>query len=253
MSEQGRPKYFNTDTYLDAVEMMINADEVERALWMLDNMPGYYRDNMPERALEILNTLHKKTWTAIQYSELKQDEPLSLEVADQVVPLRGMLVEQIVRSYNELSITPHIMELAPGGHWLPQYLKYKGLVFTYSSMSLTVGLEIGVEVLGPVMFVCFETIEHLADEADIYRNYLKMGAKADVFMLSTPLYTINGGEDNWRERELGHLRTYTPAEFMRFADKYFKGCKWEMVMGEEMILTGVKNVTPQQSNNHACD
>ncbi len=240
VDQQGCPKFFKVDTYLDAVEMMIDADEVERAIWMLDNMPGYYRDQVPERAIEIRETLHKKTWTAIQYAGLTNRVPLDVALVDAGIPLRGKLVDEIIEAFNTTGKCPHIMDLAPGGFWLPEFLKLRKRDFTYSFLSLTQDKDEQEKPDGPIIFVCFEVIEHLTDTSDIYRNYLKMGMKADVFMLSTPLYTINGGLDNWRDRDLGHLRTYTPQEFMSFAEKYFKGCKWELVMGEEMVLTGVR-------------
>jgi hypothetical protein len=63
----GRPYYFDVDMYLACVEQMISSDEVERALWMLDNMPGWYRDNPPQQAKKIRDQLLKRLYTTMDY------------------------------------------------------------------------------------------------------------------------------------------------------------------------------------------
>src|SRR4051812_35464670 len=63
----GRPRFFDIDIYLSVVEGMINADEVERAFWMLKNPPAYYRKYPPKRLLEIKERLHRQVWTPVQY------------------------------------------------------------------------------------------------------------------------------------------------------------------------------------------
>jgi hypothetical protein len=47
-----------------------------------------------------------------------------------------------------------------------------------------------------------------------------------MVFLSTPKFTWAGGMNNWQERQLGHLRTWTPKEFLDFAQKSFKNFTW---------------------------
>lgn len=240
MNSQGKPLFFDLERYLDSVEDMINADEVERAFWMLDNMPAYYRDHVPERAESIRKNLHKNLWTAVQYigahdSTIIDREQLMLEW-----PGRGKVVESIVCALNATSQTPNIMELAPGTYWLPVGLKHKGYNFTYEHLNVDQYDTVFEKPKGdePNIFVAFEIIEHLANEFEIYQNYLKFAKRADFIAVSTPLYTINGGEDKWHSRDLGHLRTYTPKEVQTLLERMFKGYNWTLYVDESITALG---------------
>lgn len=236
MNEQGKPIYFNTDQFLHVVEQMINADEVERALWMLDNMPGYYRDNPPARALEIRDRLHKQFYTAVQYAS-EVGDGVTPEAVLRAWPLRGEMLAMTIKRLNEVGAVPNVMEFADGTGWLATGLRAKGLRFTHESLSLK-GEYLNDSKPQASIFVAFEVIEHLADPWDIYRNYLKFDRQADLVFLSTPLYTINGGESNWQNRPLGHLRTYTPGEFQNVAERMFRGFKFEIVADDTMVAIG---------------
>jgi len=232
----GQPRYFSPDLACDVVEQLIDADEVERALLLLDNMPAFYRDNPTPRMLEIRESLHRQLWTPAQYVGIYSGLKLTDESVMASWALRYHLVEKEVE---RLGPGTHIMELAPGAHILPAGLRLKGLEFTYESMSLDAHTgDRALEVSGPVIFCAFELIEHSSNEWEIYQNYLKFKRKADVVMLSTPLYTYGGGMNNWRERELGHLRTYTPAEFHKIAAQMFSGYDWDCKTDDTIVLTG---------------
>lgn len=243
MNEQGKPLFFDPDIYLSAIEMMINADEVERALWMLDNFPAYYRDNPTRRALEIREALHRAVWTPVQYKGIYQDVVIDENHTKTHWPLRAQALEKIVRAQNEAGKTPYIMELAGGSNWIEAGLGHKGLKVDYAQLSLdeprALKYHPTLDQTTKKIFVCFELIEHLSNEFEIYQNYLKFGPVADVIILSTPLYTYNGGMPNWSKRELGHLRTYTPKDFVGIASKMFLNKEWSMTTGDgTMVLVG---------------
>jgi hypothetical protein len=231
--EIGRPRHFDVERFLDAVEDMINADEVERALLMLDNMPAYYRDHVPERAAEIRQSLHRQLWTPVQYAGIYEG------VIPDCWPGRAQVLEGLVRQLNSEGKAPHVMELAPGSGFIEAGLRERGLTCSYESLGLDKRKEPG-DVSGPAIFVAFEIIEHLSNEWEIYQNYLKFNREAEHILLSTPLYTCAGGMSGWRERPLGHLRTYTPLEFQQKAQAMFKGYQWKAFVDETIILLGSK-------------
>jgi hypothetical protein len=232
----GRPRFFDVDVYLSAVEHMINADEVERAFHMLDNMPAYYREHPPKRAAEIRESLNRQLFTPVQYKGIY--DGAAIDHATMPWPMRAQKLEELVR---ESVIVPHIMELAPGGHWIAEGLRHRGLDFTYESLGLDAGdWADASKGDGPAIFCAFEIIEHLANEQEIYQNYLKFNRPADVVMISTPLYTYAGGMDEWRERALGHLRTYTPTELHAVVARMFQGFDWHCYLDDTILLKGVR-------------
>lgn len=240
----GRPLFFDINIYLSVVEMMINADEIERALWMLDNPPAFYREkaNRPARLKEIKDKLNKATWTPVQYKGIYKDVEITAAHTEAHWPLRARLLEEEIKRLNDMRISPTLMELAPGGKWLEAGLRHKACGFNYECMSLDGStLEPDVKTVFNI-FIAFELIEHLSNENEIYQNYLKFNRHADIVMLSTPLYTWRGGMPNWEQRELGHLRTYTPDEFHDKASQMFEGYSWDAKIGDAndgtIVLTG---------------
>jgi hypothetical protein len=159
-------------------------------------------------------------------------------------PLRACVVERWVREKNEAGEFPFIMELAPGGFWLAEGLRHRECDFSYKSIGLDPGDWKGAASQGeagqPTLFCAFEIIEHLANEQEIYQNYLKFNREADVVMLSTPLYTCAGVAKDWRGAALGHLRTYTVGEFHEVASRMFQGREWSCVTDDTIVLMGVK-------------
>ncbi len=238
---QGMPLFFDVDVYLDVVEMMINADEVERAIHMLDNMPAYYRDHMPLRAHEIRLQLHANLVTTEGYKKEYELVPLDPNAIKMVWPHRAQMVEAYVRNFNRQGMRPHLMEFAPGSGYLPFYLNELGLDFSYEERGIdriSYFHKTAQTKSSPKVFIAFEVIEHLANPFEIYQNYAKFGVPADYVFLSTPLYTINGGEDKWRERLLGHLRTYTPDEFKEISRKMFLNYTFAYHLSDTITLVG---------------
>lgn len=248
-SQIGRPNYFDINHWLTVVEEYITCDEVERALWLLDNPPAWYRDHYPMRAKEMRDRLLTQFFTATDYS--KDPVPDSVIGAmDHDIP-RGEVVAKYVKELNDHDLVLNIRECAPGNYWLPFVLERQGLRFTYFGASLDPDLQRrAAEKLGdkftekplagcPLAFVCFEMLEHLHNPVEIYQSYLKTTrGLADRIFLSTPKYTFGGGMGNWFESALGHLRAYTPSEFHKFAAQYWPEFKWTMYDGHVMCLVG---------------
>ena len=267
MKNQGRPWYFDPDHYLDSVEQMISADEIKFAKQMLDNMPGWYRDNPPKRALEIRSKLAKRVWSISDYvndaSEINLDkEDLENKLFKLFCTPRAPIIAQTIQDMNAKGVKPILVEFGPADYWLPVGLKVScSLNFDYHPITInkqalnkiqneydqidwiTHGELISDNVkesLRPVIYVCLEVIEHMENPEEISTPILKYDLDPDLIVLSTPLYTMGGGLPDWDTRELGHIRTWTPKEFQYFAEDNFKGYSWEHVKEFSQVLVGIK-------------
>lgn len=258
----GRPYYFSLDVFFKSVEQMINADEIITAIYMLEHMPGWYRDNPPDQVLEIKNKIYKNLMSTVDYAKDLSELRASSEASFQGVPLehhitlnhfqpRGELILIKVKELNDKGITPHITEFGPANYWLPYGLRFAQMKFTYNAISLQKEAEdearnafkdVWREPNGNdhVIFCCFEVIEHLWNTDDIYHIFAKANIDPQSVMISTPKYTLHGGLDNWDTRDLGHIRTYTPSELLQFCMKHWPRYKWTYVDGNMMVLIGDK-------------
>lgn len=244
---KGRPRYFNLKYYLSVVEMMINADEVTKALWLLDNPPSWFKDHEPEEMTMMRRVLHRKLFTNTDYMVKVDHAAKGKDVFDECYP-RSHAVAHYVKEFNDNGVTPHIFELGPNCHWLPIGLELRGHKFTYKGVDLDRSqLETinkapwwSEEPNHPTIFVCFEVIEHLNNPADIRHYMEQLMIEPSYIMLSTPMYCYNGGLPNWFTRDLGHLRTYTPKEFTLFATENFPKYDFEIIEHHCMVLIGKK-------------
>jgi hypothetical protein len=251
----GKPLHFDPDHYLDSVEQMIRADEIVSALWMLDNMPGYYRDNKPQRALDIKKKIYQQLMTVVDYAS-DGDETKEASEDFSKVPLeeyyrqphcspRGVITVGLVQSLNLDGYSANIVELGPANYWLPTALKSLNCDFTYEGYSINPLVKSPIETIKsdkPIknIFVCFEVIEHLFSPDDIYHFYCKSKMDADYVLMSTPKYTLMGGLPDWDTRTLGHIRTYTPTEFVKFGTTHWHGLSWQIIDSDMMVLVGSK-------------
>lgn len=237
----GKPNYFDPDIYCSAVEQMIMSDEVDRALRMLENVPAYYRDHPTPRMKEIKESLHRQLFTPAQYHAADiETRECSVQELEQYFPHRAQILFQKIKELNQNGIKPNIMEIGPGSFWLPYSLRHNLAEFTYEFQSLdkrTLPFDTPPESTGINIFVAFELAEHLSNEDELYRAYLKFGKNADYLYLSTPLYTCSAVSPNWRENALGHLRTYTPREFSSLCVKMFgSDYGWKCYLSETITL-----------------
>lgn len=228
----GMPLWFNLDVYFALIDQYIASDEVEIAMYLLENPPSYYRDHPPKRLIETREALHRQTWTSSQYVGLYKDIPENSESEwpSRMDVLEGMLTD-----------CTHIMELGPGGLRVKDSLIKRGHNISYEYISLD-GSEIlkRAPVNATVIFVCQEIIEHLKDPTEIFQNYLKFKKPADKILITTPLYTYAGGMPEWRDRPLGHLRTYSPSILHETVAKMFRGFNWSIQLSETINLVGEK-------------
>lgn len=213
---------FNVDAFLDCANALVNADEVERALWLLtDGLPGYYRDNPPSAVLELKDEILKRTATATKYAHSVNDMyPDDCDYMDGLLRGRAAIAEADLCKRN--GQRPLIIDYGPGSYWVEKTLKRKGYEFTYAPVSFDRSPLHGACNHSPKIFFAFEIIEHLWDETELKIEAMRYGLP-DVVHISTPLYTYDFSDVDWRkDREcLGHLRTYTPAELQMIAMKLF--------------------------------
>lgn len=251
----GKPDHFNVDHYLDSVEQMICCDELETALYMLDHLPGYYRNFVPQRALDIKAAMYRQLMSVVDYANDKHEAkeaneeihhcPIEKQWETPHFFPRGPAAIRTVKELNDQGFSVHVTEFGPANYWLPYALKDQGCDFSYDSYSINSSVKY-LEPQTPSdkpkkhLFCCFEVIEHLWNHDDVYHHYAKAQINADVIMISTPKHTLFGGRADWKERELGHVRTYTPGELINFGNKHWQGYDWQLFDAYMMVLIGKK-------------
>lgn len=241
--KQGEIKDFNVKAFLDVANELVRADEVERALLVLDNLPAFYRDHPLREVLELKNEILSRVATPAVYMENPSDIHIDFEDRNGTSKsLRAQLLQIEIAWLNEQNLTPHLIDYGPGEYWLPILLKNKGFKFTYfpihlSDKAFLAGLPYFKdrylkvpEKNQPVIFIAGEIIEHLSNESDIKTEMLRSFGLADVVHVSTPRYTNNFLCTDWRKDkgELGHLRAYTPNEFVISVVKMFPEYHWKL-------------------------
>lgn len=231
----GRPKHFILADYLEVVRQLVASDEIALALNMLDNMPGWYRDTVPQAVVAMRAAINRDTMSVFDYARdpVESDhEHESLQMDHAHCYPRGPLLRKLVQTLNERGVTPHIHEISPANFWVRRGLQDAGCAFGYSWDRLTPG---GPSTLpwffelqtNAKIFVCFETLEHLYRPDDI-KHWADKAAPADGWdyvLVSTPNLCLFHGLD-WapeRPRELGHLRTYSPTELSAFMARNWPG------------------------------
>jgi hypothetical protein len=255
----GKPSYFDVDHYLDAVEQMIASDEIQFALTMLENLPGYYRDHYPERASAIKSTIYRQLLLPIDYAsndapkDLLDREAMQARIGAVRCFPRGEIILNLVKSLNEQGYKPCIIEFGPYDYWLPIGLKYQAkLDFEYLPITLDKSTLVKVSYEYPkiefvekptqplTVYIACEVIEHMFNPKEIADPMLKLGIDPDIVVLSTPLYTLAHGLPDWHSRDLGHVRTWTPKELLDFAESLFGRRKYTHVREFSQVLVGVK-------------
>lgn len=228
----GRPFYFDPDKFLDTVEQMIAADEIIFALKMLDNMPAWYRVNVPPRAVEIRRSVLEKVWTVFDYSrdsdELEQLDPLDAGKDLRYYP-RLSILKYLVSDLNHNGHKVNIFEMCPGNFSVLKHLDACNLDFGYRYENVNQKTS-QTELLlkhpwreGAFnIFICFEVIEHLWD-AEITLEHWASRVKANGVLISTPFGCMGGGRPDWDQRDLGHVRTFTDHELMAIIRKIWPG------------------------------
>ncbi len=215
---------FDPSIYTKCAEDLLRADETERALWVLDNLPAYYRDHVPQSVLDLRNEVVRRIATPTLYANGDIEDIIDLKDGHGMGgSLRGLLIKKEVKWFNDNGHTPHVLDYGPGEYWLPIVLYNAGLKFTYEPIFLNKRAHDSIKPFlekldsvckGPRIFVACEIIEHLWNEQDLKTEMLSHGDFADVIHISTPCYTFDVDCKDWTvKKDLGHLRAYTPREF----------------------------------------
>lgn len=253
----GRPLYWRLDQHIAAIEQMIRADEIEIALKMLDQIPAWWRENYPQELTEIRTTLYRNLYDTFEYASDSDEAGWAKEDAEAqfltayTYPRAEILLDT-VKQFNAQGLTPWVFELSTSHGLLPLGLKKHGAIFRFAAKNLNQPALLKVkEWLGPVwadepsrdqptVFVFTEALEHAYREEDLRQSYYKLGIDFDVVILSVPYGCLGGGLPNWRERRIGHVRGYTRNDFIKLANDYFPGRKWELTPAYSMVLKGVR-------------
>lgn len=235
-------------SFCDLAVLLVQYDEVERALLILNNLPAYYRDHEPKSVTDLKAAIQSKIMLPQDYATHATDDQQLIDRDDIIHILsRGQILMNEIKTANDNGVTPHIVEVGPGNYWLPLNLSKAGHKFTYSAIGVVPDLHIEFKKQlpvehqvqhkeSPVFFVAYEVIEHLhnVDELSIIASRIPNLSK---IFLSTPKYTYKLNDD-WYEG-LQHLRAYTPNEFLTEAQRLFKSAKtWQYLDDQPMTVVG---------------
>jgi hypothetical protein len=271
ISDFGKVLSWDEKAFIHVAQILVDADEAERALWLLtDGLPAYYRDNTPPSIVSARNKITMACMTTSSYKDCEADTMFCDSAARGKLlveqTLRGQLCAKSIKAFNDKGKTPHLIDLGPGEYWLPVGLKACGLKFGYQDLGVNESTkrrsDAKIEIDGhlvqeaierhtwngedPVIFVGLEIIEHLSSTKDLLIECLRItkGVLPDEIHLSTPLYTYHGDAkpiDKLDKNGLPHLRAYTPTEFHLEAVKVFGlGYDWELHLSPVMSLVGRK-------------
>lgn len=260
LNKIGLPLYWHLADHIRAIEGMIRADELQIALEMCDRVPGYYRDNYPPELAEIKRKIYERTYDQIEYASDDEEANCTREFGEEqwtngyMVP-RAQVMAELVREINarpkcvdEIK-TPWIFDLGCSHGNLPLGLMKEKFKFTYLGRGMNWRIQEKVKgwvgdhwaerptTKQTTILYCTEVIEHCFNPHDIVHSAYKVGVNWDYIVLSVPKYTLGGGLENWNRR-LGHVRTWTPNEFIQFADKAWPGYAWTLYDSHSMVLKG---------------
>lgn len=263
MNEIGKPLFFDLEVYKQAVIGMIRADELQFALTMLDNLPGYYRDLPPAWVAEIRATIYRQTYDSIEYATDDDEANCTREFGEAqwtngYMHPRAEIIAKLVREINGQGMVPWLYDLGASHGNLPLGLLQEKLEFTYCGVGMNhrilqkvkgwVGSKWRNTPLadqanpkaGQNLSILYNTevIEHMMNPLDAVHSSHKPGIDWHYILLSVPMYTLGGGLPDWDTRRMGHVRTWTPREFADFADKHWPGYKWEMTLSHSMVIVG---------------
>jgi len=248
----GEPNHIDLKVIYNAIKEYMKADEVELAIYILNHLPSYYKDNPPVEFVELRRKIFEQVLTTQDYiyeSEETPSKPDLYRYYKNPSQFRFTVVSEKVKQLNKDGIVPHITELGAGEFWLAYGMFMDGLAFTYYPICLNkdhfnrakdlLGDRLVEEAKdGYEMYICMETAEHLWNVQEIYHYYARYKINAKYLAFSTPKYTCFGGIPDWELKPIGHIRAWSPLEFHSFLNQYFTGFKWFMHDSSLMVFTG---------------
>lgn len=249
----GRPRFFRLDLFVAVVESLIASDEIERAFWMLDNPPAWWRENYPKELQDIKDTLYKNMYDSYDYAADPDEAGWTKENAESQFGTaytypRAEILEALVKE----NPNPWVCELSTSHGLLPLGLKKRGLEFSFFAKNLNHAALVKVkEWLGDTwcdkpkenqkkIFVFCESLEHAYRQEDLKQSYKKLGIDFDFILLSVPYGTLGGGLSNWDTRRIGHIRAYTKKDLETIAQEFFPGFEWICYKSASLCLLGRK-------------
>lgn len=255
----GRPFYWVLEDHIRAIEGLIRADEIEMAFKLLEMVPAYYREpgRYPKELTRIKKILCENMYDAYSYAHDEEEAGYTREEAESqfltgyTFPRAEILLE-LVKGLNSKNEIPWVCELSTSHGLLPLGLLKHGARFNFFAKNLNQAAlekvkgwltDIWRPDPGPsqkTIFVFTEALEHAWFEKDLMHAYYKLGVDFDYILLSVPLGCLYGGLPNYESRRLGHVRGYTPNEFIDVASRFFPDRKWRLIKAPSMVLVGEK-------------
>lgn len=252
----GTVKTFDLEAYLKVIHSFIDAEEVERALWLIDNVPAYYRDHKFKELEDLKSEIESKLITPHGYMSLDLDSEVGDKAQSEAIlngTLRGVLAKNEVENLNKLGSPPHIVDMGPGQYWLPIGLQgHQQFSYFPIEMDRRAKVDAAIHIHwikdkplkedSPRMFVALEVIEHISDPSHIRWEAMRhCGGIPEIIHLSTPMYTYDSTPKNWRKIGLPHLRAYTPSEFIAEATRLFPTHAITLYQNPVMSIRGVRH------------
>lgn len=247
---------FNPKLVLELATQLIEHDETERALVVLDQLPGYFRDNIPPEISKLKSDIRSKIFTVQDYIENAEDDLKSQEqnLAFLNNTARGLVLREEVKRANDRNVKPHLIDYGPGDYGLPLGLQSSHLKFHYTPIALQDNVltkakkELNAHWIDDYKkesdkekwFLAYEIIEHLHHPLEIRQVFDKIEGSVKKLFFSTPKYTYGTGNPTWRTRGIPHLRTYTPLEFGLEITRMFPGYELSSYDNEVMVIVGNK-------------
>ncbi len=231
---------FNVQCFLDAARELVRGDEVILALRLLEGLPAFYRDFPPKEILDLRNQIMTRIATPMFYAREEKTQDTSMkDLLWMKKTTRGQLIIKDVKAFNDNNLNPHILDYGPGEFYVPEILFDEGHYFTYNPVTITPQSSAKFfddkphfrgdpDIDDPSIFFACEIIEHLWQESELKTVMLSYCGLADVIHVSTPKYTFDG-RSKWSEmrEDLGHLRAYTPNEFVNKIALMFPEYLWQ--------------------------
>lgn len=168
--------------------------------------------------------------------------------------IRGQMVKNSVKDYNDKGLVPHIIDMGPGDYWIPIALTALKYDFTYEPIGVSpYALEQVIKLIGdtkfgkrkgdaPQIFLAMEIIEHLHHPSDIVTDCLRYcKIWPEVVILSTPHHNYDYNTDWDRPDGLQHLRAYTPHEFADTINKMFPMYGFQIAVERLLSAIGKRN------------
>jgi len=250
MSETGKPAHFDVEIAQKFLQMNVDSDNVVNALKMAEMLPAYYREKQHDWVELWKKNVWAKVATINDYSSGELKEISKENSLTEYKAIRFQIVEQLVRHWNDQRRPPFIVDLGPGEYTLPIGLKEAGLEFNYKPIAITnkipeVALPYIEDVLAdkgefhqPVIFVCFEMIEHLFNPDDVVNYYHRENLNAEHVVISTPHGALGGGWKRTNAEMIAHVRDWTPKELTEFCYKHWGYMNWQLQDGVQMCAVG---------------